>query len=147
MFLWTSHDLCFSSCHVAEVFLLLQVSPYKKIRRVSFIKSIPKSPAGKILRRELVDYALSCGSSKLWSRKEHGENVPRLETIVTCSDATNARYRVKHLAYHVVHRPSPPLRMLVVSTQKSAIILFTHTFQKFNHFNQLPRFPSFYLPK
>lgn len=74
-------------------------------------------------------------------------NVPRLETIVTCSDATNARYRVKHLAYHEVRRPSPPLRMLVVSTQKSAIILFTHTFQKFNHFNQLPRFPSFYLPK
>ncbi|KAG5035725.1 hypothetical protein JHK87_010635 [Glycine soja] len=38
-------------------------------------------------------------------------NVPRLETIVTCSDATNARYRVKHLAYHEVRRPSPPLRI------------------------------------
>ncbi|XP_047181143.1 4-coumarate--CoA ligase-like 5, partial [Vigna umbellata] len=46
-------------------FVAKQVSPYKKIRRVSFVNSIPKSPAGKILRRELVDYALSSGSSKL----------------------------------------------------------------------------------
>ncbi|CAL0319866.1 unnamed protein product [Lupinus luteus] len=46
-------------------FVAEQVSPYKKIRRVSFINSIPKSPSGKILRRELVAYALSNGSSKL----------------------------------------------------------------------------------
>ncbi|XP_027942340.1 4-coumarate--CoA ligase-like 9 [Vigna unguiculata] len=46
-------------------FVAKQVSPYKKIRRVCFVNSIPKSPAGKILRRELVDYARSSGSSKL----------------------------------------------------------------------------------
>ncbi|PWA63011.1 AMP-dependent synthetase and ligase family protein [Artemisia annua] len=41
------------------------VSPYKKIRRVAFINTIPKTPAGKILRRELVKHALSGASSKL----------------------------------------------------------------------------------
>ncbi|KAJ0976984.1 hypothetical protein J5N97_012458 [Dioscorea zingiberensis] len=42
-------------------FVAKQVAPYKKIRRVAFVKTIPKSAAGKILRRELVSHAL-CGS-------------------------------------------------------------------------------------
>ena len=46
-------------------FFLLQVAPYKKVRRVAFINAIPKSPAGKILRRELVNHALSSGKSKI----------------------------------------------------------------------------------
>ncbi|KAI6682741.1 hypothetical protein NL676_028654 [Syzygium grande] len=46
-------------------FISKQVAPYKKIRRVAFIGSIPKSPAGKILRRELVDLATSVRSAKL----------------------------------------------------------------------------------
>ncbi|MCP3992550.1 MAG: 4-coumarate--CoA ligase family protein, partial [Actinomycetia bacterium] len=38
--------------HVSE-----RVAPYKKVREVEFIDSVPKSPTGKILRRELKESA------------------------------------------------------------------------------------------
>jgi len=31
-----------------------KVAPYKKIRDVEFLESIPKTPSGKILRRDLI---------------------------------------------------------------------------------------------
>eukprot|EP01018_Ginkgo_biloba_P010310 Gb_08075 [translate_table: standard] len=40
-------------------FIAKQVSPYKKVRRVAFVNSIPKTPSGKILRKELIQQALS----------------------------------------------------------------------------------------
>ncbi|KAK1266805.1 4-coumarate--CoA ligase-like 7 [Acorus gramineus] len=56
-------------CHIDEAtimdFVARQVAPYKKIRRVAFVDSIPKSPTGKVLRRELVSHAISASASKL----------------------------------------------------------------------------------
>ncbi|XP_009110226.1 4-coumarate--CoA ligase-like 8 isoform X1 [Brassica rapa] len=40
-------------------FISEQVAPYKKIRKVAFIDSIPKTPSGKILRKDLIKLATS----------------------------------------------------------------------------------------
>ncbi|KAJ4916259.1 4-coumarate--CoA ligase-like 2 [Raphanus sativus] len=40
-------------------FVAKQVSPYKRIRKVTFLASIPKNPSGKILRRELIKLTTS----------------------------------------------------------------------------------------
>ncbi|KAG5573586.1 hypothetical protein H5410_063352 [Solanum commersonii] len=40
-------------------FIAKQVAPYKRIRRVAFVSSIPKNPSGKILRKDLIKLATS----------------------------------------------------------------------------------------
>lgn len=42
-----------------------RVAPYKKIRKVLFVDLIPKSPAGKILRRQLMNYVQFGAVSRL----------------------------------------------------------------------------------
>ncbi|XVE74817.1 hypothetical protein DITRI_Ditri12bG0048600 [Diplodiscus trichospermus] len=46
-------------------FVAQQVSPYKRIRRVIFIDSLPKNASGKLLRKELVKILSSSSTSKL----------------------------------------------------------------------------------
>lgn len=46
-------------------FVAKQVAPYKKLRRVCFIDSIPKNATGKVLRKDLIKLALSGVTSKL----------------------------------------------------------------------------------
>ncbi|XP_031091352.1 4-coumarate--CoA ligase 1-like [Ipomoea triloba] len=46
-------------------FVASQVAPYKKVRRVNFISQIPRSTAGKILRKELVSQSKQSVPSKL----------------------------------------------------------------------------------
>ncbi|GLT74414.1 hypothetical protein SLA2020_462150 [Shorea laevis] len=40
-------------------FVARQVAPYKRIRKVEFVDSIPKNPSGKILRKDLIKLATS----------------------------------------------------------------------------------------
>ncbi|KAH9693715.1 4-coumarate--CoA ligase-like 5 [Citrus sinensis] len=40
-------------------FVARQVAPYKRVRRVAFVASIPKNPSGKILRKDLIKLATS----------------------------------------------------------------------------------------
>ncbi len=36
-------------------FVAERVAPHKKVRKVEFVEEIPKSPSGKILRRDLIE--------------------------------------------------------------------------------------------
>ncbi|KAK6922378.1 AMP-dependent synthetase/ligase [Dillenia turbinata] len=56
-----------STIDEAEIkdFVARQVAPYKKIRRLSFINSLQKIAAGKVLRKELIKLAQMNVSSKL----------------------------------------------------------------------------------
>ncbi|KAJ0239250.1 4-coumarate--CoA ligase-like 6 [Hirschfeldia incana] len=46
-------------------YVAAQVAPYRKVRKVVMVSSIPKSPTGKILRKELKRILANCVSSRL----------------------------------------------------------------------------------
>lgn len=46
-------------------FIAKQVAPFRKIRKVFFINSIPKNATGKVLRKDLIKLATSGSVSKL----------------------------------------------------------------------------------
>lgn len=46
-------------------YVAAQVAPYRKVRKVVMVSSIPKSPTGKILRKELQRILTNCVSSRL----------------------------------------------------------------------------------
>ncbi|OMO85474.1 AMP-dependent synthetase/ligase [Corchorus olitorius] len=45
--------------NISDTAIIDFVAPYKRIRKVAFITSIPKNPSGKILRRHLIELATS----------------------------------------------------------------------------------------
>lgn len=51
------------SANAVMEFVAKQVAPYKRIRRVAFVDSIPKNASGKILRKDLIKLQLSSASS------------------------------------------------------------------------------------
>ncbi|CAN1144576.1 OPC-6:CoA ligase [Linum perenne] len=51
--LWIHHLRSWSEQQVIK-YVSAQVAPYKKVRKVAFIKEIPKSAAGKILWKQLI---------------------------------------------------------------------------------------------
>jgi len=46
-----------------QAYVAARVAPYKKIRRLEFRQSIPKSASGKILRRLLIDEVRAAAGS------------------------------------------------------------------------------------
>jgi acyl-CoA synthetase (AMP-forming)/AMP-acid ligase II len=58
----TDTEICIAdSCDFSDVVLcaVLQVAPYKKVRKVAFVTDIPKNASGKILRKDLIKLATS----------------------------------------------------------------------------------------
>jgi len=51
--------ICHCSTHSINSTFCFQVAPYKRIRKVAFISSVPKNPSGKILRKDLIKLATS----------------------------------------------------------------------------------------
>jgi acyl-CoA synthetase (AMP-forming)/AMP-acid ligase II len=64
-----------------------RVAGYKRVRQVEFTDNIPRSPAGKIIRRLLVEHDATTASQVGSGDHGHGKLKPRLRWPNRCADA------------------------------------------------------------
>ena len=81
-------------------FVSKQVAPYKRVRKVAFVSSIPKNPSGKILRKDLIKLATS--NSKLWNCYESCAVSQSPCIIVTCIVVTLVS-SVKYITLRMIY--------------------------------------------